>query len=299
MNILFTGATGFIGQNFIRYFNQYSYTVLSRSTDRAKRKLPNNIHFINTLSTLEDLNKFDAVIDLAGEPIIDKRWTAKQKDTICQSRWDTTAKIVDLIKKSSKPPAVFISGSAIGFYGETNDKTITEIDSAVGHDFAQTICKKWEEIANQAAVQTRLVIIRTGIVLGKDGGALKKMLLPFKLGLGGKVGSGNQYMSWIHIQDMINAIDFLLNNEKSTAAYNLTAPEAVTNNEFTNILADVLGTKPRFPMPEKIIRVILGESADLLLNSQRIYPEKLLKEGFEFKFDNLLSALGNIFQYRG
>lgn len=293
MHILFTGATGLIGQHFIGHFKQYDYTVLTRSPRRAMkmmRKQTGNRRFIAALSALTDLDCFDAVINLAGEPIIDKRWSQKQKARICHSRWQTTQELVDLFAGSSKPPGVFVSGSAIGYYGETGADKVTEQDSARGDDFAGKICHQWETIAAQAQPYTRVVMLRTGIVLG-DGGALGKMLLPFKLGLGGKVGSGRQYMSWIHIEDMIRAIDFLLTTDSAVGAFNLTAPQALTNALFTTTLAGVLGTKPRLPIPETLLRLLMGESAMLLLNSQNVYPQKLLKGGFEFTFSDLQAAL--------
>lgn len=295
MHILFTGASGFIGQHFIRFFTQYKYTVLTRSPSRVANRLPDNVKFISSLTELDNLNEFDAVINLAGEPIIDKRWTKKQKAQICQSRWQTTQTLVDLFAASSKPPSVLVNGSAIGFYGEGGARQLTEQDQALSDDFAHQICDKWETIARQAQAHTRVVLLRTGIVLG-DGGALSKMLLPFKLGLGGKIGDGQQYMSWIHIKDMIRAIDFLLigaaqDSVKASGPYNLTAPRAVSNAVFSNVLAEALGTKARLPLPELLLKLLMGESAALLLGSQNIYPEALLNRGFEFAFADLEPAL--------
>jgi uncharacterized protein (TIGR01777 family) len=293
MKILFSGATGFIGQCFIRHFKQHDYTILTRSARPAIAQSANNIQVINDLAALESLNAFDAVINLAGEPIIDKRWSDKQKRRICQSRWQTTQTLVDLIAVSTKPPEVFISGSAIGFYGAAGAAKLTEQDEPKSTDFAHQICAKWEGIASEAAVNTRVVLLRTGIVLG-DGGALAKMRLPFKLGLGGRIGDGYQYMSWIHIEDMILAIDFLLNHSDATGFFNLTAPHALNNQAFTNTLAHVLDTKARLPLPEKLLRLLMGESADLLLNSQNVYPENLLKIGFEFEYPELEVALRDL-----
>ncbi|MBR9909631.1 MAG: TIGR01777 family protein [Gammaproteobacteria bacterium] len=294
MNILFTGATGFIGSHFIRQFPQHDYTVLTRSPQRAARLLPGNIKFIASLSELESLDGFDAVINLCGEPIVDKRWSPKQKDIICQSRWQPTSELVDLFGRSEQPPATFISGSAIGFYGDTGDRKTSEDNAPLSQDFAYTVCDQWEQRARRAADKTRLVILRTGVVLGRDGGALKKMLPPFKWGVGGRVGSGQQYMSWIHIEDMVEAIHYLLNSPEASGVFNLTAPDAVQNDTFTNALANAMHTKPRLPVPETLLRLMLGESADLLLNSQRIYPKRLLAAGYKFHFPDVNGALADV-----
>ena len=298
MRILFTGATGFIGRHFILQYPQHSYTILTRSTHRAQRYLPANVEIIRQLSDLDNCNAFDAVINLAGEPIIDRRWTKKQKAVICQSRWQTTQAIVDLIDNSEQPPSVFISGSAIGFYGNTGNSTITEADFRVNNEFAHDVCERWETIALQAQNKTRVVTLRTGIVLGRSGGALEKMLLPFKIGLGGRMGSGHQSMSWIHIGDMVRAIHFILDNETLSGPFNLTAPQPVTNEQMTQALAHTLKTKPRLPVPAVLLSWLMGESATLLLDGQRVIPEKLLNAGFTFEFPDAKTALNDLLQPR-
>lgn len=294
MNILMTGGTGLIGRSHVRAFSRHRYTVLSRSKSGARRVLPSSVRIIRDLSELENLNGFDAVINLAGEPIVDKRWTEKQKRIICDSRWNITQQLADLFEASDSPPPVFVSGSAIGVYGDSGDHKVTEQDSPFTTNFAHVVCQGWEAIAGQASELTRVIYLRTGIVLDSKGGALAKMLLPFKFGLGGRIGTGKQFMSWIHIEDMTRAIDYLIATESATGPFNLTSPNPVSNQEFTNTLASVLRRKALLPVPEKLLRTIMGESADLLLNSQTVLPEKLLQSGFEFVYPNLRPALTDL-----
>ena len=299
MNILITGGSGFIGQSFIRRFPQYQYTILTRNKVKAQLINP-SCTCIDSLSDLNELNTIDAVINLAGEPIVDKRWSQNQKHIIQHSRWDITEQLVNLINASQTPPSVFISGSAIGYYGNSNvnsdgtEQAMTENSPCAAPDFSSDLCQKWEAIAQQAQDSTRVLYLRTAVVLGAKHGALNKMLLPFKLGLGAKLGSGQQMMSWIHIDDAVNAIHALLLNPNCVGPYNLTAPHPVTNTEFTQTLAHTLNSKAFLMMPEKLLRLAMGESADLLLNSQMIIPEKFLAMGFEFKHPELKGALTDL-----
>lgn len=298
-----TGGTGLIGQAFIRHFQGHQFTVLTRSVSNQAAKLsvfnstsamPVTVDFINTLEHLDNLDGFEAVINLVGEPIIDKRWSAQQKHIICQSRWLVTQQLVDLFAISQTPPAVFLSGSAIGIYGDRGDQMVTEDSPVEVTDFASQLCLNWEQIALSAAPYTRVVLLRTGIVLTAAGGALGKMLLPFKCCLGGPIGGGKQFMSWIHYQDHISAMQHALLENSISGAVNLVAPEAQRNSVFTQTLAKSLNRVAVFPLPKKILQVLLGESSCLLLDSQRIVPQKLLKNGFEFKFHSLRLALDNL-----
>ena len=294
MRILFTGGTGFIGRHFIEQFPLYDYTVLTRKASRAARRLPESVKLIESLEVLDNLDQFDAVINLCGEPIADKRWSRKQKDLICASRWEPTARLVELFKASDNPPRAFVSGSAIGFYGDTGNRKTTESDAPSKQDFSYSVCDRWESLARGSESITRLVLLRTGVVLGKNGGALAKMLPPFRLGLGGRMGSGSQYMSWIHMADMLAAMNVLLVNDSARGVFNMTAPEALSNDQFASMLARTLGTRARLPLPEIALRTLMGESADLLLNSQRVYPERLLDLGYEFQFPDLQGALADL-----
>ncbi|MBW2942376.1 TIGR01777 family oxidoreductase [Zhongshania aquimaris] len=291
MNILITGGTGLIGSAFIESATDCQFTVLTRSTAGAKSTLPSSVTCIESLSALPHLNEFDAVINLAGEPIVDKRWSEEQKNIICQSRWEITQQLVDLFAKSATPPSVFLSGSAIGVYGNRGDESLTEKSSVSERDFPTRLCIRWESIARQAEPYTRVVLLRTGIVLAKQGGALAKMLLPFKLCLGGPIGSGQQYMAWIHYRDHIAAMHFLLKDKGISGPVNLVAPNAEKNKEFTQTLAKSLRRIAIFPMPRFVLHALLGESSSLLLDSQKVVPQTLLNRGFSFEFNKLKSAL--------
>lgn len=300
MHILITGGTGFIGQAFINTFQaDYDFTVLTRDIDSAKNKFPhissNHIKFINQLHELPSAVHIDAVINLAGSPIMDKMWSAKHKHVLESSRWDITQHLVDLMSTKTIAPEVFISGSAVGVYGRQADKLIDEKFTSHYPEFASHLCEHWENIACSTRPSIRTVILRTGIVLGKEQGALKKMALPFKLGIGGPIGNGKQYMSWVHIDDMVAAINYLLQHSTATGTFNLTAPNPVTNSEFSNELAACFGKKSRFCTPTLILRLLLGERADLVIYGQRVIPARLIDAGFSFQFTKLDQALAAIY----
>jgi uncharacterized protein (TIGR01777 family) len=289
-----TGGTGLIGRTFICHYKQHDYVVLTRSIASARELLPKAVICIEDLTSLGNLDDFDAVINLAGEPIIDKRWTVNQKDIICQSRWQITQELVDLFAVSKQPPAVFLSGSAIGIYPDQADDVITESTPLCEKSFPTKLCMQWEFIASQAEPFTRVVYLRTGIVLSTQGGALAKLLLPFKFFLGGKLGDGKHYMSWIHYLDVIKAIAFLLEDKNIGGAVNLVAPRPETNSEFTRCLAESLNRVAFLTMPARIMRFLLGESSCLLLDSQKVVPQKLMNSDFVFSFSNLRLAFDNL-----
>jgi uncharacterized protein (TIGR01777 family) len=296
MNILITGGTGFIGSHFIqKYGCQYQFTVLTRNKTLYNRPYENNIQYIDSLDSYHDLNAFDAVINLAGEPIADKRWSEHQKELICQSRWQITKQLVDLILSSSRPPKVFLSGSAIGWYGRQTEQAIDESFKHFNNEFSHHICQHWEEIALKAKAKTRVCLLRTGIVLAKKHGALKKMLPSFCLGFGGHIGSGEQYMSWIHINDMIAAIDFLLHQNEIHGAVNMTAPAPVTNSVFCQQLATTMNRRSWFHLPAALIHLIFGEMGDLLIYGQNVTPAKLLEHGYQFNYPSIEQAFKQIF----
>ena len=294
MKILITGGTGVIGRAFIRQFNDYQYTLLTRYESKARSIFAGSVEVITGLDHFYNLNEYDAVINLAGEAIVDKRWTDMQKRIICHSRWQITQTLVDLISRSDNPPKVFLSGSAIGIYGNREDEILTEAFPVTEMDFPTQLCIEWEKVAAHAKPYTRVVFLRTGVVLSLDGGALKKMLLPFKLFMGGRLGSGLQFMSWIHIQDYNNAVNYLLTNKEMKGPVNLVAPEPARNKAFTQGLAVALNRKALFIIPKPLLKLMLGESSCLLLDSQKVVPEKLLNSGFEFSFPKLTSALDSL-----
>ena len=296
MKILLTGGTGLIGLGFIRQFHEHQFTVLVRSIERAKRQLPTSVTLISSLESLTNLDDFDGVINLAGEPIIDKRWNENQKECICESRWHTTQQLVALFMRSNNPPEIFLSGSAIGAYGNRGDEILTEASAVQESDFASTLCLRWEALAKQVEPMSRVVLLRTGVVLAPIGGALSKMLLPFKLCLGGRIGDGQQYISWIHLQGHINAMQYLLTENNISGVVNLVAPQPQRNQFFTSTLAAILKRFAIIPVPKIILKLLLGESSSILLGSQRVMPQVLLDNGFKFEFPNLNKALANLLQ---
>ncbi len=288
-HLLVSGGTGLIGRHLIKkLMPKYKITVISRHPERAKKLLGSNVSAL-CLDELSDVSEYQAIINLAGEPIADKRWTDHQKQVICDSRWDITQRLVDLINIAKNKPEVFISGSAIGIYGRQGDAPINEGFTNFHDEFSHQICAKWEKIAQQA--QTRVCISRTGIVLEEDGGALAKMLMPFRLGLGGPISSGKQYMSWIHIDDMVKALIFLLTNDKCVGPYNLTSPNPNTNEFFSRRLARRLDRPCMFRIPAFVIKALMGESSDLVLYGQKVLPERLVSAGYNFAYPTLEDAL--------
>jgi uncharacterized protein (TIGR01777 family) len=295
MHILITGGTGLIGSNLVPLLQPHKITVLTRDIAKATKILGTSVDYLSSLQELSDLNHFDILINLAGEPIADKKWSHKQKDRIEQSRWTITQQLVSLIQASDNPPNLFISGSAIGYYGRQQDQVIDESFTDNHVEFSQQLCQKWESIAQQAASQqTRVCILRTGIVMTKKGGALKKMLLPFQLGLGGPIGRGQQYMPWIHLQDMLQGIIHLIDTPSCQGQYNFTAPNPVTNQEFSQALAASLRRPCLFRVPEFVLKALMGEMADLVIYGQRVVPTRLLESGYDFSYQQIDQALSDL-----
>lgn len=286
MRIFITGGTGFIGKALCQKLIEkgHQLTVLTRQKNPDLQ----GVNFCQDLTKLENLNAFDAVINLAGEPIFAQRWTLQQKQKLLNSRVKLTQQIVDLIHKSKAPPKVFLSGSATGIYGDLPFAKKADERTACGSQFPAQLCTEWEQTASQAQTeQTRVCLLRTGIVLDKSGGALKEMLPLYRLGLGGKLGNGKQHWAWISLDDHIRAILFLLENLASQGAYNLVAPHSVSNAEFNRELAKYLHRPAFFSVPSFALECLLGERSQLLLDNQPLVPQKLLDEGFQFNTPNL------------
>jgi len=239
---------------------------------------------------------FDAVIHLAGESIFG-RWTAAKKSRIRDSRVQGTANLAQALARAEERPQVFICGSAIGYYGNRGEETLSE-ESAPGSGFLAEVCQQWEE-ATTPAVQAdiRTAHLRTGVVLSPKGGALGAMLLPFKLGVGGRIGDGRQWMSWIDVRDMVGALHHILKNDLVQGAVNAVAPKPVTNAEFTRTLASVLSRPAIFPMPAFAVRAVFGEMGEeLLLSSQKVEPTKLISSGYPFRYRELRASLTALLQ---
>ena len=290
MKILITGASGLVGKELQKSFAEKGYEMLLAS--RSEPKDDNHIQWTidEGFAEPEKLEGVDVVVHLAGENVSGGiRWTDEKKKAIRDSRVLGTRNVVDAISKLKKKPHTFIASSAIGFYGERGDEEVTE-SSAAGDNFLAGVCKEWG--AEDAGIRT--VLLRTGIVLSKDGGALGTMLTPFKLGVGGVVGSGKQWMSWISMDDEIAIINYAIENENIRGAVNAVAPNPVTNEEFTKTLGEVLYRPTFIPLPEFAVSMIFGEMGDaLLLASTKVMPKRLEDAGFEFKFPNLKEAVEN------
>ncbi|PHM38364.1 TIGR01777 family oxidoreductase [Xenorhabdus innexi] len=296
MHILVTGGTGLIGRQLVYQLLSLSHsiTVLSRSPQKVYSLFSDQVECWTTLNDRNCLDGFDAVINLAGEPIADKRWTPKQKNKLCQSRWELTEKLSSLIRTSESPPSVFISGSAVGYYGDQGQAVVSEDDPP--HDeFSHQLCERWEKLALQAkSEKTRVCLLRTGIVLARHGGALRKMLPMFRLGLGGAIGSGRQYMPWIHIDDMVNGIYYLLISSELDGPFNMTSPYPVHNDQFSAILAKVLHRPAVCRVPAFVLKIVMGEAAALVLGGQQAIPKRLEEAGFGFCYFELEEALNNL-----
>jgi uncharacterized protein len=297
MKILITGASGLVGGKLIPILEAKGHEVLKLS--RAKASNDNEIQW-NALAGFSDgefakLENIDAVVHLAGDNVAGGSWTEEKKRSIRDSRVKGTKTLVDAFKGTDNPPKIFVSASAIGFYGNRGDEILTE-ESAKGEGFFPEVCSEWEAEALKAnEFGARVVCPRIGVVLSKDGGALEKMLTPFKFGVGGTVGSGEQYMSWIAIDDLIRIIVFAVENDHVNGAINATAPNPVTNEEFTNALGKSLNRPTIIPVPAFGIKLLFGEMGrTLLLEGCRVLPQKLEDVGFEFAFPTLESALKQV-----
>lgn len=296
MRIFITGGTGLIGKALIQTLSLQgnAVTVFSRDINKAKLILGERIDYCSSLDTLQSLDGYDAIINLAGESIAKKCWTKKQKEKLCNSRWNITRRLTELIKMSVTAPRVFISGSAIGYYGAQKDNVINE--NTEPHDeFTFQLCKKWEELAMAAdGRHTRVCTLRTGVVLSDEGGMLPMLTFPFRIGLGSILGSGKQYISWIHIDDMVNGIIFLLNTPEARGSFNFASPNPVTNRRFCNILSKTLYRPRIFHIPAFLIKLVIGEGAILITDGQRAIPERLLDMRYRFKFEYLDEAIKDL-----
>ena len=291
MKILLTGGTGFIGRPLKSQLISLGHEVFALT--RLKRTSMENLRYIQwSWKSPEDLTEFvnevDIVINLAGEPVVGKRWTKEQKETLLQSRINPTKALVSAINNASKKPKKFISASAVGIYGNRFDEKLTE-ESSLGSDFLANLCKEWEAEALKA--NTNIVIIRIGIVIGKGGGALKRMLPLFKIGLGGPLGTGKQWMPWISLRDTVDLIRFAMDHDNVAGIINATSPNPVTNERFSKTLGKVLHRPVFLPAPDLALRLLLGEIADLILGGQRVIPERALQYGYNFRHEELGDAL--------
>jgi len=295
MKLVITGGTGFIGSALCARLLELGHSLILFTRAPAPAAASADKKWLtwkpgSSGSWEQAIEGVDGVINLAGEPIA-RRWTEKQKEKIASSRIDTTRALVTTIAKAKEKPKFLINASAVGYYGPRGNETFTE-EAGPGSDFLSRVCSAWENEAKRAEdYGARVITLRTGIVLGKGGGALARMLLPFKLFVGGPLGSGAQWMSWIQLEDVIGLILFLLEHPDARGAINVTAPNSVTMNEFCKSLGDVLNRPSWAPVPTFALRLLLGEMADMLLTGQRVLPAQAQKLGYTFKYPTLREAL--------
>lgn len=299
MRIFVMGATGFIGRALVLRLRRDGHDVAAWArSPRNRDKLGAEVELVHAIGgdaeLVRVLSRCDGVVNLAGAPIVG-RWSASRKRTLAASRVGVTERLVRALEAASPRPRVLVSGSAIGYYGmDRGDETLTE-ESAPGSDFLAMLCREWETAANRAApLGVRVVTLRTGIVLGRDGGALAYMLPLFRLGLGGPLGTGKQWMSFIHLHDLVEIIATALVDDRYEGPINGTAPKPVTNEVFADTLGRVLGRPARLPVPSVALRLVLGEAAEALLGGQRVIPRKLDDLGFRHAFPSIDSALADV-----
>ncbi len=293
MNILITGGTGFLGQALIRQLlaRGDSVTVLSRHAETVVKRCGVAVKAVERLNELNAEEDFAVVINLAGAPIIDSFWTSPRKQLIRESRITLTEQLVDFMAQCSIKPRLLISGSAIGYYGDQGDSVLNE-QSSMGAGFAAQLCHDWEQAARRAEpLGIRVCLLRTGLVIGGEGGFLQRLLLPFRMGLGGCLGNGRQWMSWISQDDWVAIVLAMIDQAQMHGVYNATAPNPVTNCEFTETLARRLNRPAWLPIPAVFLKYGLGERSELLLSSQRVLPERLLAQDFSFQHTQLNTVI--------
>ena len=287
MKILVTGATGFIGRRLSRLAESRGHQVTPVS------RTPRAGGFDWSQQSLTDgVRAADAIVHLAGESLFGRRWSEAQKKRLVASRVETTSRLAALAVEHR--PAVFLSASAVGYYGASDRRDLDE-ESPPGRDFLATLCRRWEEATQPAAAAgVRTVIARLGVVLGAESGALKQMLPPFKLGVGGPIGSGRQWVSWIHADDAASLLLFLVEHATAAGPHNATAPEPVTMKGLASALGRALGRPAVLPVPGFALKLALGEVADVLLTGQHVVPRRAIEEGFRFRFPSLDQALRDL-----
>jgi uncharacterized protein len=300
MKVAVTGATGFVGSRLVETLHSLGHTVvvLARSAVKAEKLFPAGVY--PQVTVVEDVSAWavslagcDGVVNLAGEPIAEKRWTPEQKQRLVDSRIETTKALVTAIAQATPPPKVLVNASAIGFYGTSETATFDETSPA-GDDFLAQLCQAWEAAAMEVkSGGTRVVILRSGIVLGL-GGALGKMLPAFRLFAGGPIGSGNQWFSWIHRDDLVSLIIKALNDGSMQGVYNATAPNPVRMGEMCQVLGGVMGRPSWLPVPDFALEAMLGDGAKVVLEGQQVLPKNTLASGFEYEYTTVKPALAQI-----
>ncbi|WP_251979119.1 TIGR01777 family oxidoreductase [Salinicola avicenniae] len=302
MRLLITGGTGFVGRRLVERALAAGHEpmVVSRDPERARSRLPEGVKIAASATALAEARP-QAIVNLAGEPIADRRWSEAQKARLIASRCDTTRDVVELCRQLDAvgaAPGVLVSGSAMGFYGDQGERDVTE-ETPPHEEFAHQLCQRWESEAQKAeAYGVRVARLRIGLVLDAGGGTLAKMLPAFRLGLGGRLGDGRQYMPWVHREDLVGMLLFLLERDDLGGAFNGSAPNPVTNAEFTRALGRHLHRPTRLCVPAPLLKFGLGEMSRLLLTGARMRPARLQDAGFTFRYATLDEALAAIFAQR-
>lgn len=297
MHIFVTGGTGFIGKALCGELCRRGerVTVLSRRPDTVTQRTGLPLEATGSPDYLRD-NAVDVVINLAGIPIADRRWSDARKQQLHDSRVSLTQELVAAMAAAPRPPALLVSASAVGYYGDGGDLLLDE-QGRVYQEYTHELCADWEQAALQAEeLGLRVAILRIGLVVGAGGGFLGRMLTPFRFGLGGRIGTGQQWMSWVHREDLVRMILYLVAHKTLRGVFNGTAPEPVRNSEFTLSLAQQLGRPAVLPVPATVLRLGLGEMSRLLLTGQRVVPRRLLDAGFEFHYPDLAAALAEVLE---
>jgi len=298
--IVISGATGFLGKLIVSAISSkgYAICVLSRNSQKARKILGEKYQYVNWNGEKSNelqaaINGSKAVIHLAGANVAGARWSVSYKNEIMESRIQGTSAIAHSISCAVSPPEVWFSASAIGYYGNEGDEIKRE-NSPSNTDFLATVCKEWELATSPAENYCRVVRGRIGVVLDKHEGALAKMLIPFRLGVGGRLGSGRQWLSWVHTADVVGMILWAIENNSVQGAMNIVSPNPLQMKEFANVLGKVLGRPSWFPVPEFILKLVLGEQAWIVITGQRVEPEVAQRLGYNFQFNKLNDALKNL-----
>ena len=305
LHILISGGSGLIGRALMEALLRSGHTVSILSRRAHEVRMPDQVNVLpwdaRTLSGWEqEIEGIDAVVHLAGESIagngmfgvFPQRWTSHRRDLILRSRVETGQVLANAIESAKNRPKVFIQASAIGYYGPSDAQTITESQSQ-GTDFLARVCQLWESSSAVIGVGVRRIVARFGLPLSIKGGFLPRLLLPYKMFVGGPVGTGKQYYSWIHMDDAVQSLIFLIENDEASGIFNITAPNPVTNSEFGRKLGGIINRPHWMPVPGLAFRALFGEVADVVVNGQRVMPEQLQKAGFSFHYPNIEEALRN------
>ncbi|GAA5127547.1 TIGR01777 family oxidoreductase [Alloalcanivorax gelatiniphagus] len=297
MKVLVTGGSGFIGRALCARLVSAGHrpVVLSRRPARARPVLPPDTRVVASLDEIADHEVLDGIVNLAGENLFSGRWTGPRKDRLLASRVRTTRAVVELCRRLTHTPPVLVSGSAVGFYGDAGDAELTEHSSARRKDFGYRLCDSWEQTARESQrLGMRLCLIRTGVVLGRDGGMLAKLLPVYRLGLGARLGNGAQWLSWIHLDDMTTILMRALESPAVEGIFNATAPHPVTQRHFHRALASAVHRPAPWVAPAPLLKLLLGELSGMLLGGQRVYPRRLEDQGFSFRHPVLEQALADL-----